>query len=354
MTYAGNLENLAWLEGHNSHNFVAGGIEDTELVADLLQRHKVRAVVHFATESHVDRSISGPGAFIETNVVGTFNLLEPARRHWQALEGKEKSRFRFLHVSTDEVYGTLAPDDKPFSETNDEVALVLGDNIYFGHDLPKLLDSANERKEGATIFAYHVHDPERYGVAEFDKNGTVLSIEEKLAVPRSNYAVTGLYFYDNKVVDYAKSLRPSPRGELEITDLNRIYLEDRALKTEIMGRGFAWLDTGTHDSLLEVGKFIATVERRQGLKVACLEEIAWRKKWISTEALLELAKPLAKNGYGQYLIRLPQERCQSARKFDPISASNVDPHVDDQHLVRPALAGVAEGEPGAGDGALQL
>lgn len=194
---------------------------------------------------------------------------------------------------------------------DDEVALVLGDNIYFGHDLPKLLYSANERKQGATIFAYHVHDPERYGVAEFDRNGTVLSIEEKPAVPKSNYAVTGLYFYDNKVVDYAKSLRPSPRGELEITDLNRIYLENRALKTEIMGRGFAWLDTGTHDSLLEAGQFIATVERRQGLKVACLEEIAWRKKWISTEALLELAKPLAKNGYGQYLIRLPEEKIVS-------------------------------------------
>jgi len=186
-------------------------------------------------------------------------------------------------------------------------ALVLGDNIFYGHDFYKLLGSAMQRGDGASVFAYHVTDPERYGVAEFDQAGKVLSLEEKPAKPKSNYAVTGLYFYDSQVVELAKSLQPSPRGELEITDLNRLYLEKGQLSVEIMGRGYAWLDTGTHDSLLEAGQFIATLESRQGLKIACPEEIAWRSGYINSKQLAALAKPLAKNGYGQYLQRLLQE-----------------------------------------------
>ena len=187
-------------------------------------------------------------------------------------------------------------------------ALVLGDNIFYGHDIHLLLTSANQRQEGASVFAYHVHDPERYGVAEFDNDGRVLSLEEKPSTPKSSYAVTGLYFYDNQVVDLAKSLQPSARGELEITDLNRLYLEQNQLQVEIMGRGYAWLDTGTHDSLLDAGQFIATLERRQGLKIACPEEIAWRHGWIDAAQLTCLAQPLAKNGSGQYLLRLLQEK----------------------------------------------
>ena len=186
-------------------------------------------------------------------------------------------------------------------------ALVLGDNIFYGHDFHDLLANAMQRTEGASVFAYHVHDPERYGVAEFDASGKVLSLEEKPAKPKSNYAVTGLYFYDTQVVELAKGLKPSPRGELEITDLNRLYLEQDQLSVEIMGRGYAWLDTGTHQSLLEASQFIATLENRQGLKIACPEEIAWRSRWIDSHALEQLARPLAKNGYGQYLQRLLKE-----------------------------------------------
>lgn len=189
----------------------------------------------------------------------------------------------------------------------DNCALVLGDNIFFGHSLHDLLNRADHRTTGATVFAYHVHDPERYGVAEFDSEGTVIGLEEKPSVPRSSYAITGLYYYDNSVVERAKSLRPSPRGELEITDLNRLYLDERALKVEVMGRGYAWLDTGTHDSLLEASQFIATLERRQGFKVACPEEISWRSGWIDDEQLLALAKPLGKSGYGRYLEQLLRE-----------------------------------------------
>lgn len=190
---------------------------------------------------------------------------------------------------------------------SDHVALVLGDNLFFGHQLPALLQRAHQRTSGATVFAYHVNDPERYGVAEFDSQGDVLSLEEKPTRPKSNYAVTGLYFYDNDVLSLARSLRPSARGELEITDLNQLYLDMGRLKIELMGRGFAWLDTGTHDSLLEAGQFIATIERRQGQKISCPEEIAWRSGWISTDALTALATPLAKSGYGQYLLGLPRE-----------------------------------------------
>ena len=190
---------------------------------------------------------------------------------------------------------------------NSPSALVLGDNIFYGHDFHELLGNAMQREQGASVFAYHVHDPERYGVAEFDTQGKVLSLEEKPKAPKSSYAVTGLYFSDNQVVDLAKSLKPSARGEYEITDLNRLYLEQGQLNVEIMGRGYAWLDTGTHDSLLEAGQFIATLEHRQGLKIACPEEIAWRSQWINTEQLQRLAKPLAKNGYGQYLLRIAQE-----------------------------------------------
>ena len=190
---------------------------------------------------------------------------------------------------------------------DDPSALVLGDNIFHGHDFHQLLKSAMQRTEGASVFAYHVHDPERYGVAEFDLDGKVLSLEEKPKNPKSNYAVTGLYFYDQQVVELAKSLQPSARGEYEITDLNRLYLEQGRLNVEIMGRGYAWLDTGTHESLLDASQFIATLERRQGLKVACPEEIAFRNKWINAAALEQLAQPLSKNGYGQYLLRILNE-----------------------------------------------
>lgn len=183
-------------------------------------------------------------------------------------------------------------------------ALVLGDNIFYGHDLPQQLRAADARTQGATVFAYHVHDPQRYGVAEFDAQGKVLSLEEKPAQPKSSYAVTGLYFYDAQVVELARTLKPSPRGELEITDLNRLYLEQASLHVELMGRGFAWLDTGTHESLLQASQFIATLEQRQGLKIACPEEIAWRAGWIDDAQLLQLAAPLRKSGYGAYLEQL--------------------------------------------------
>jgi glucose-1-phosphate thymidylyltransferase len=187
-------------------------------------------------------------------------------------------------------------------------ALVLGDNIYYGHDFAALLQRADTRTAGASVFAYHVHDPERYGVVEFDAQQRALSIEEKPQTPRSNYAVTGLYFYDQQVCDIAASIRPSARGELEITEVNAQYLRQGELDVEIMGRGYAWLDTGTHDSLLEAGQFIATLEKRQGLKVACPEEIAYRRGWIDAAQLERLAQPLLKNGYGQYLLRVLHER----------------------------------------------
>ncbi|MFZ4119192.1 MAG: glucose-1-phosphate thymidylyltransferase RfbA [Polynucleobacter sp.] len=190
---------------------------------------------------------------------------------------------------------------------NSPSALVLGDNIFYGHELVNQLDSANNREAGATVFAYHVTDPERYGVVDFDQNNKAFSIEEKPSQPRSNYAVTGLYFYDNQVCDIAASIRPSARGELEITDVNRIYLERGELHVEIMGRGFAWLDTGTHDSLLDAAGFIATLQKRQGLMVACPEEIAYRQGWISAEAVEQVAARLSKNSYGQYLSKILDE-----------------------------------------------
>ena len=191
---------------------------------------------------------------------------------------------------------------------NHSSALVLGDNIFYGHEFQGLLNSAMGRVGGASIFAYHVQDPNRYGVVEFDANGKVLSLEEKPKQPKSNYAVTGLYFYDNHVSELAKSLKPSARGELEITDLNCLYLKQGALNVEIMRRGYAWLDTGTHESLLDASQFIATLENRQGLKVACPEEIAYRQRWIDAGQLTRLAQPLMKNGYGQYLLRILDEQ----------------------------------------------
>ncbi|MDB5754645.1 MAG: rfbA [Massilia sp.] len=187
-------------------------------------------------------------------------------------------------------------------------ALILGDNIYYGHDFDKQLRGASERTSGSTVFAYHVHDPERYGVVEFDANRRAVSIEEKPSQPKSNYAVTGLYFYDSQVCDIAAGIRPSARGELEITDVNRVYLERNQLNVELMGRGMAWLDTGTHESLLEAGQFIATIENRQGLKVACPEEIAYRKGYITAAQLEAQAQLLKKNGYGQYLLRLLNDK----------------------------------------------
>lgn len=189
---------------------------------------------------------------------------------------------------------------------NGPSALVLGDNIFYGHDLEPQLKRANASQTGATVFAYHVQDPQRYGVVAFDANRKALSIEEKPAQPTSNFAVTGLYFYDNQVLDMARDLKPSPRGELEITDINKLYLAREQLTVENMGRGYAWLDTGTHDSLLEASQFIATLQKRQGLMVACPEEIAWRAGWISAQDVLRLAAPLAKSGYGQYLNSLVQ------------------------------------------------
>lgn len=190
-------------------------------------------------------------------------------------------------------------------------ALVLGDNIYYGHGLPEQLLAASARTQGATVFAYHVRDPQRYGVVEFDAQRRALGIEEKPRQPKSNYAVTGLYFYDNVVLDIAAALRPSPRGELEITDVNRAYLERGALQVEIMGRGIAWLDTGTHESLLQAATFIEAIENRQGLKVSCPEEIAYRSGYIDAEAVAKLAAPLAKTGYGEYLLRLIDEERRS-------------------------------------------
>jgi len=187
---------------------------------------------------------------------------------------------------------------------DDVSTLILGDNIFYGHDLEHLLHSANNRELGATVFAYHVNDPERYGVAEFNKDNQVISLEEKPKQPKSNYAVTGLYFYDQKVVELANNLKPSARRELEITDLNKLYLDNNELFVEMMDRGYAWLDTGTHDSLLNAGQFISTIENRQGLKVACPEEIAYRKNWITKSDLENLAKPLLKNQYGEYLLKL--------------------------------------------------
>lgn len=190
---------------------------------------------------------------------------------------------------------------------DDNVCLILGDNIYYGGGLSKMLQRAAQKETGATVFGYHVNDPERFGVVEFDKNMQAISIEEKPEVPKSNYAVTGLYFYDNDVIELAKQIKPSARGELEITDINQAYLKKGKLSVEIMGRGFAWLDTGTHESLLEASTFIETIEKRQNLKVACLEEIAYRMGYITKEKLVELAQPLKKNQYGQYLLRLADE-----------------------------------------------
>lgn len=191
---------------------------------------------------------------------------------------------------------------------DDSVCLILGDNIYYGSGLSKLVQEAAEKTEGATVFGYHVNDPERFGVVDFDSSMKALSIEEKPENPKSNYAVTGLYFYDNTVVEKAKNLKPSDRGELEITDINKLYLDEGKLDVKLMGRGYAWLDTGTHDSMMEAASFIATIQKRQNLKVACLEEIAYRMGYISKEKLVELAQPMKKNDYGQYLLRLAKEQ----------------------------------------------
>lgn len=194
---------------------------------------------------------------------------------------------------------------------SDNVCMILGDNIFYGYNFSSILKEAADIKDGAMVFGYYVNDPDRYGVVEFDNVGKVISIEEKPSEPKSNYAVTGLYFYTNDVVEKAKNLKPSARGELEITDLNRLYLEENRLSVKLLGRGFAWLDTGTHDSLLQASNFIATIEQRQGLKVSCLEEIAFKKGYINREELIKLAEPLKKNQYGQYLLKLAEKQIQS-------------------------------------------
>ncbi|WP_016778906.1 glucose-1-phosphate thymidylyltransferase RfbA [Anaerophaga thermohalophila] len=197
---------------------------------------------------------------------------------------------------------------------DDPVCLILGDNIFYGYEFSRILNNVNASENHAVIFGYYVNDPERYGVADFDEKGNVLSIEEKPLHPKSNYAVTGLYFYPPDVVSKAKTLKPSKRGELEITDLNQLYLDEKRLKTQLLGRGMAWLDTGTHDSLLQASNFIATIEKRQGLKVACIEEIAYKKEYISREQLLKLAEPLKKNDYGQYLIKIADQNLKTIQK----------------------------------------
>lgn len=202
---------------------------------------------------------------------------------------------------------------------DDSVALVLGDNIFHGHDMTSLLKSAAENEIGASVFAYRVSDPERYGVVDFDKTGKAQDIEEKPEKPKSNYAVTGLYFYDNQVVSIAKDIKPSPRGELEITDINRVYLEQESLRVEVMSRGYAWLDTGTCNSLLEAGQFVETLERRQGLKLACPEEVSWRNGWIDDGELMALAKPLTKNNYGKYLQNLLFEKDDNILPFTKVA-----------------------------------
>jgi glucose-1-phosphate thymidylyltransferase short form len=295
LTYAGNLENLEQLDENPRHVFVKGDIGDSKLVSDLLASYHPNAIVNFAAESHVDRSISAPDAFIQTNVVGTFNLLQQVRSYWDGLNAEKKTAFRFLHVSTDEVYGSL-----------DE--LDLGDNIFHGHDLSKHLTTANGKTDVSTVFAYQVTDPQRYGVVAFDKNGKVTGIEEKPEHPKSDFAVTGLYFYDPQVVEIAQEIKPSARGELEITDVNQRYLDLGKLEVSLMGRGYAWLDTGTHASLLEASRFVEILERRQGLKIACPEEIAWRSGHITDEQLEALGTAMEKNGYGQYLLKLLKKK----------------------------------------------
>ena len=239
-----------------------------------------------------------------------------AQRKGLILAGDSGSR---LHPATLAISKQLLPVyDKPMiyyplstPQDTQRFEQLLGDNIFHGHDFAPLLAQADAQTSGATVFAYHVQDPERYGVVAFDPNGKASSIEEKPVKPKSNYAVTGLYFYDNQVVDIAKAVKPSARGELEITAVNQAYLDLGQLDVQIMQRGYAWLDTGTHDSLLEAGQFIATLERRQGLKIACPEEIAWRNGFITSEQLEKLAQPLAKNGYGEYLLRLLNEGPQA-------------------------------------------
>lgn len=335
LTYAGNLESLATVADSPRYAFARANICDAQAMQRLFDEYKPDIVMHLAAESHVDRSIDGPTEFIQTNVVGTSVLLEAARAYWkapQATTPEKAAGFCFHHISTDEVYGDLEGPGGLFSLTyakqpssdglaqafvigedfigKSNVCLVLGDNIFYGQGFtPKLRDTvkSTEAGQGATVFDYQVKDPERFGVVAFEAKQKAISIEEKPAKPQSHFVVTGLYFYDNRVIDIAKAVKPSHRDELEITDINKAYLEQGELNVELLGRGFAWLDTGTHESLLEAAQSVETIEKRQGYKITCLEEVAYNQGWLSREQLMNQAEQLKKNGYGEYLNDLLEE-----------------------------------------------
>jgi len=354
LTYAGNPGNLTDIENNPRYRFVKGDICDNDLVRKIFADEQIDIVVHFAAESHVDRSITGPAEFVQTNILGTFNLLEAAREVWLKDTSPGNTLIqncRFLHVSTDEVYGSLGntgyfeettPYDPrlpysaskassdhlvsayfhtyglpalitncsnnygPYQFPEKLIPLIINNALQDGKiDLNKIV---KEFQSGAVIFGYNVNDPERYGVVEFDSTGKAISIEEKPARPKSSYAVPGLYLYDQHITEIAKSMKPSARGELEITDVNMEYLHRGELHVVPMGRGIAWLDTGTHTSLLEASHFIGTLEARQGLKIACLEEIAFRMGFVDKKKMKQVIEETPKSSYRDYLEKILKEK----------------------------------------------
>ncbi|PHS41858.1 MAG: glucose-1-phosphate thymidylyltransferase [Sulfurovum sp.] len=331
LTYAGNLHSIESVSNSERYCFEQVDICDAKEIRRVYKEHQPDIIMHLAAESHVDRSIDGSGTRLYPITKGVSKQLVPIYDKpmvyypLSVLMLAGITEVLIISTPTDlprfeELLGDGTDIGMKFSYVvqpspdglaqafilgeefigNDDVALVLSDNIFYGHGLTEILASS---VENATVFGYYVKDPERYGVAEFDKEGKVTSLEEKPTEPKSNYAVVGLYFYPNDVVKKAKDVKPSDRGELEITTLNQDYLQEDRLKVELMGRGYAWLDTGTHESLLEASNFIQTIENRQGLKVACIEEIAYEMRYTSKEELITLAQPLKKNQYGQYLLR---------------------------------------------------